>query len=184
MAFMHLGGDAGAKPTYFEVYAADKLVPTLKSAIIYSLSVSQRVTAGMQRVGINTATAHVANCICLALQVLGQTHTWILPLLSYEDEVYAIVSLLLEQHSMSSMHATFAESLYGLKRQPARPGASSNSTTSSTNTSSSPLAPALSRRQQYEAVACQVGGGTVATCDAAFTALIPGSIKQLHITHV
>lgn len=40
MAFMHLGGDAGAKPTYFEVYAADKLVPTLKAAVIYSLSVS------------------------------------------------------------------------------------------------------------------------------------------------
>jgi hypothetical protein len=39
MAFMHLGGDAGAKPTYFEVYAADKLVPTLKAAVIYSLSV-------------------------------------------------------------------------------------------------------------------------------------------------
>lgn len=40
MAFMHLGGDAGAKPTYFEVYAAEKLVPTLKAAVIYSLSVS------------------------------------------------------------------------------------------------------------------------------------------------
>lgn len=40
MAFMHLGGDAGAKPTYFELYAADKLVPTLKAAVIYSLSVS------------------------------------------------------------------------------------------------------------------------------------------------
>lgn len=45
MAFMHLGGDAGAKPTYFEVYAADKLVPTLKAAVIYSLSVSPAQTA-------------------------------------------------------------------------------------------------------------------------------------------
>jgi peroxin-12 len=40
MAFLALGGEAGARPTFFEVYAADKLVPTLKAAIIYSLSVS------------------------------------------------------------------------------------------------------------------------------------------------
>lgn len=39
MAFMHLGGEAGATPSFFEVYAADKLVPTLRGAIIYSLSV-------------------------------------------------------------------------------------------------------------------------------------------------
>jgi len=39
MAFMQLGGAEG-RPTYFEVYATDKLVPTLKAAVIYSLSVS------------------------------------------------------------------------------------------------------------------------------------------------
>lgn len=39
MAFLQLGGEAGARPTYFEVYAADKLLPTLKAAVIYSLSV-------------------------------------------------------------------------------------------------------------------------------------------------
>ncbi len=39
MAFVYLGGDGSTKPTYFEVYAAEKLVPSLKAAIIYSLSV-------------------------------------------------------------------------------------------------------------------------------------------------
>lgn len=45
MAFLQLGGEAGAKPTYFEVYAADKLVPTLKAALIYSLAVSPNALA-------------------------------------------------------------------------------------------------------------------------------------------
>lgn len=40
MAFLQLGGEGGGKPTFFEVYAADKLVPSLKAALIYSLSVS------------------------------------------------------------------------------------------------------------------------------------------------
>ncbi len=39
MSFVHLGGEGGLRPTYFEVYAADKLPPSLKAAIIYSLSV-------------------------------------------------------------------------------------------------------------------------------------------------
>jgi len=39
MSFVSLSGDAGSKPTFFEVYAADKLVPSLRAAIVYSLSV-------------------------------------------------------------------------------------------------------------------------------------------------
>lgn len=39
MSFVSLGGDAGSRPTFFEVYAADKLVPSLRAAIVYSLSV-------------------------------------------------------------------------------------------------------------------------------------------------
>ncbi|KXZ52227.1 hypothetical protein GPECTOR_10g858 [Gonium pectorale] len=37
--FVHLGGDENSKPTYFEVIAADRLVPSLKAAIVYTLSV-------------------------------------------------------------------------------------------------------------------------------------------------
>jgi len=55
----------------------------------------------------------------LLLQVLGHSRGWVLRLLNYEDEVFAVVSLLLERHSLANFHATFAESLYGLKRQPA-----------------------------------------------------------------
>jgi peroxin-12 len=39
MSFVNLGGEAGARPTFFEVYAADKLVPSLKAAVIYALAV-------------------------------------------------------------------------------------------------------------------------------------------------
>lgn len=54
-----------------------------------------------------------------AMQVLGQSRGWLLRALSYEDEVFALVSLALERHSLASTHATFAESLYGLRRRPA-----------------------------------------------------------------
>jgi peroxin-12 len=43
MAFVQLGGDDGSRPTYFEVLAADRLVPSLRAAVVYALSVlSQR----------------------------------------------------------------------------------------------------------------------------------------------
>lgn len=55
MAFFHVGGTS-TQPTFFEVYAADKLVPSLKSAVTYSLSVGgsdgllpgQRVRWGLE----------------------------------------------------------------------------------------------------------------------------------------
>lgn len=65
MAFLQLGGEAGAKPTYFEVYAADKLVPSLKAALIYSLSVgvpgyasTSAADAQQQQTEGNTAVDH------------------------------------------------------------------------------------------------------------------------------
>lgn len=87
MSFVSLGGDAGSRPTFFEVYAADKLVPSLKAAVVYSLS------------------------------VFGQTRSWVQRLLDCEDEVFAAVCLLLDRHSLRSLEGTFAESLYGLKRE-------------------------------------------------------------------
>jgi peroxin-12 len=86
MAFVQLGGDGSARPTYFEVYAADKLVPSLRSAVTYTLS------------------------------VLGQRREWIDRLLDYEDEVLALVVLYLDFQSLRQTSGTFAESIYGLRR--------------------------------------------------------------------
>lgn len=87
-----------------------------------------------------------------------------LRLLNYEDEVFAVVSLLLERHSLSTMHATFAESLYGLKRQPAAAahsavpaGSSSSNNGSLQEPGTSPAVALLSKKQQYQALMCEVG---------------------------
>ncbi|GLC38299.1 hypothetical protein PLESTB_001750900 [Pleodorina starrii] len=86
--FVHLGGDENSKPTYFEVIAADRLVPSLKAAVVYALS------------------------------VFSQRHPWVHRLLSYDDEVFALVTLALDGHSLFSSDSTFADSLYGLKLRP------------------------------------------------------------------
>ncbi len=40
MSFVTLGGDGSARPTFFELVAAERLMPSLKAAVAYSLSVS------------------------------------------------------------------------------------------------------------------------------------------------
>lgn len=126
------------------------------------------------------AAAAELTCSCVAcLQVLGQSRSWLLRLLQYEDEVFAVVSLLLERHSLANLHATFAESLYGLKRQPVQhqhhqPASSKSSSrqqanaSSSSSSSSAALAAAgvqvassdtpllLNKQQQRQALLCQV----------------------------
>ncbi|GAX80892.1 hypothetical protein CEUSTIGMA_g8327.t1 [Chlamydomonas eustigma] len=87
MSFVNLGGDEKTKPTYFEIIAADQLVPSLKSAVIYTLS------------------------------VFSQRYAWLHRLLQYEDEVLALLMFIVDWHSLSVSDATFAEALYGLKRQ-------------------------------------------------------------------
>lgn len=61
-------------------------------------------------------------------------------LLNYDDEVFALLTLALDGHSLFSTDSTFSDSLYGLKRKPLRPGASDR----------------LSRRQRWLMLACQV----------------------------
>lgn len=39
MSFVALGGTEAARPTFFELVAAERLMPSLKAATIYSLSV-------------------------------------------------------------------------------------------------------------------------------------------------
>jgi len=84
---VHVGGDQSSDPTYFEVVASDRLVPSLKSAVVYALS------------------------------VLSQRHSWLHRLLDYEDELLALVMFAVDWHSLSSTDATFAESLYGMRRR-------------------------------------------------------------------
>lgn len=102
----------------------------------------------------------------LPLQVAGQSHRWALQLLNYEDEVFALVSLLLERHSLATLHATFAESLYGLKRRPAQQQQQTplSQRVSSTATASVGVQQAaaseptvlLTSHQQRQALLCQV----------------------------
>lgn len=47
MSFVTVGGEASSRPTFFELVAADRLLPSLKAAITYSLSV--------RRMGCETA---------------------------------------------------------------------------------------------------------------------------------
>ena len=44
MSFVALGGDGSTRPTFFELVAAERLMPSLKAATIYSLSVSAQCT--------------------------------------------------------------------------------------------------------------------------------------------
>lgn len=86
-----------------------------------------------------------------------------LRLLQYEDEVFAVVSLLLERHSLANLHATFAESLYGMRRQPVQ----RHHDASSSSSSQAALAAAgvqqalseppllLNKQQQRQALLCQ-----------------------------
>jgi len=87
MSFVQVGGDSKAKPTYFELLAADSLGPSLKAATVYAIS------------------------------VLSQRYTWLHQLLSYEDEAMALLFLLIDWHSLSTCEATFAEGMYGLRRR-------------------------------------------------------------------
>ncbi|KAK9841404.1 hypothetical protein WJX74_005170 [Apatococcus lobatus] len=85
MSFVSLG-DGSSRPTFFELVAADKLLPSLKNAILYSLT------------------------------VFVQERPSLYALLRRGDEVFAVVQLLLDRSSLSNSYATFAESLYGLRR--------------------------------------------------------------------
>ncbi len=58
MSFVSLGDNASTRPTFFEISAADSLMPSLKAATIYSLSVSCRSVLLLSASGI---AAYVLN---------------------------------------------------------------------------------------------------------------------------
>jgi peroxin-12 len=99
MAFVGLGGDAASRPTFFELVAADRLMPALRSATSYTLA------------------------------VLAQARPRGLParLLAWEDEVLALLTAALDGAALASPTSpgSFADGLYGLRRavsDPAAPG--------------------------------------------------------------
>lgn len=51
MSFVTLGGDASTRPTYFELVAAEALLPSLKGAVLYGLGVRERKAATRRSAG-------------------------------------------------------------------------------------------------------------------------------------
>ena len=82
------GGDD--RPTFFELVAADKLVPSLRAALLYSVGVLVSRRPSLAR------------------------------LLDHEDEAFALFMLLVEWHSFATSDGSLAEGLYGLQRTRAR----------------------------------------------------------------
>ncbi|KAI4378992.1 hypothetical protein MLD38_016402 [Melastoma candidum] len=80
-------GGQGTRPTFFEMAAAQQLPSSLRAALTYSFGV-----------------------LALRRPVFHKV-------LDYEDEFFAILMLVLEAHSLRTTEASFAESLYGLRRR-------------------------------------------------------------------
>ena len=79
-------GGSEALPTFFELYAAERLVGTLQDAMSYALS------------------------------VYGQRSAFCRRLLDRQDEFFFLVRVLLENATLRSSHASFSEAVYGMRR--------------------------------------------------------------------
>lgn len=87
---MQVGGVEGSRPTFFEMAAAQQLPASLRAALLYSLG------------------------------VLAQRRPILHRVLDHSDEAFGFLMLVLEAHSLRTRDASFAESLYGLRRRPIR----------------------------------------------------------------
>ncbi|WZZ63210.1 hypothetical protein YC2023_063317 [Brassica napus] len=83
-------GGDGTRPTFFEMAAAQQLPASLRASLTYSLGVFALRRSFLHRI------------------------------LDYEDEFFASLMLVLEGHSLRTTDASFAESLYGLRRKSVR----------------------------------------------------------------
>ncbi|KAG0549251.1 hypothetical protein BDA96_01G239100 [Sorghum bicolor] len=83
-------GGQGARPTFFEMSAAQQLPASLRAALTYSLGV-----------------------FALRRPLLHKV-------LDYEDEFFALLMGVLESHSLRTTDGSFSESLYGLRRRPVK----------------------------------------------------------------
>eukprot|EP00250_Pteridium_aquilinum_P010557 c19472_g1_i1 orf=331-1494(+) len=86
---MQVGGVEGSRPTFFEMAAAQQLPASLRAALLYSLG------------------------------VWAQRRPFLHKVLDHSDEAFGLLMLVLEAHSLRTTDASFAESLYGLRRRPA-----------------------------------------------------------------
>lgn len=83
-------GGQGTRPTFFEMAAAQQLPASLRAALTYSIG------------------------------VLALRRPFLHKVLDYEDEFFSLLMLVLETHSLRTTDASFAESLYGLRRRAAK----------------------------------------------------------------
>jgi Pex2 / Pex12 amino terminal region len=94
------------------------------------------------------------------VQVLSQRRPWVYRLLAYEDEVFALVAAILDHGSLASAGGTFSESLYGLRRAPAKSGSAGAGTSSEAaaagQSQSGAAAPMLTQRQRRLALLLSV----------------------------
>ncbi|KAJ4803267.1 hypothetical protein LUZ62_015833 [Rhynchospora pubera] len=82
-------GGQGTRPTFFEMAAAQQLPASLRAALTYSLG------------------------------VFAIRRPFLHKILDYDDEFFALLMMVLESHSLRTTDASFAESLYGLRRRAA-----------------------------------------------------------------
>ncbi|KAK7285889.1 hypothetical protein RJT34_20674 [Clitoria ternatea] len=108
-------GGQGSRPTFFEMAAAQQLPASLRGALTYSIG------------------------------VLALRRPFLHKLLDFEHESFALLMLLLESHTLRTTDASFAESLYGLRRRPANVNISLQN-------DSSPTDAGLKRRQKVLSV--------------------------------
>ncbi|KAJ3682392.1 hypothetical protein LUZ60_014965 [Juncus effusus] len=80
-------GGQGTRPTFFEMAAAQQLPASLRAALTYSLG------------------------------VFALRRPFLHKILDYDDEFFALLMAILESHSLRTTDASFAESLYGLRRR-------------------------------------------------------------------
>ncbi|CAL9160101.1 unnamed protein product [Musa hybrid cultivar] len=80
-------GGQGARPTFFEMAAAQQLPASLRAALTYSLG------------------------------VFALRRPFLHKVLDYDDEFFSLLMLVLETHSLRTTDASFSESLYGLRRR-------------------------------------------------------------------
>ncbi|MCO5576731.1 hypothetical protein L7F22_030548 [Adiantum nelumboides] len=116
---MQVGGVEGSRPTFFEMAAAQQLPASLRAALLYSLG------------------------------VLAQRRPILHKIIDYSDEAFGLLMLVLEAHSLRTTDASFAESLYGLRRRPV--GIKLNSKQQATGKTS------ITRRHRYLSLLFLVG---------------------------
>ena len=119
------GGDD--RPTFFELVAADKLMPSLRAALVYSVGVLVSRRPSLAR------------------------------LLDHEDEAFALFMLLVEWHSFATSDGSLAEGLYGLQRTRARGSRAPRTEPASRRQPRENAARRMTKSQRIASVALLVG---------------------------